>query len=42
MNWRLSGKESTGQCRRCKRLRFNPWVKKILLEKEMATDSSIA
>ena len=23
------GKESTCQCRRCKRLRFNPWVGKI-------------
>ena len=30
-----SGKESTCQCRRCKRLRFNPWVL------EMATHSSI-
>ena len=41
MNWWLSGKESTGQCRRCRRLRFNPWVKKIPLEKETATHSSI-
>ena len=24
-----SGKESTCQCRRCKRRRFNPWVRKI-------------
>ena len=29
------------QCRRCKRLRFDPWVGKIPLEKEMATHSSI-
>ena len=27
--WWLSGKESTCQCRRCRRLRFNPWVRKI-------------
>ena len=26
--WR-SGKEPTCQCRRCKRCRFNPWVRKI-------------
>ena len=25
----LSGKESTCQCRRCKRRRFNPWDGKI-------------
>ena len=25
----LSGKESTWQCRRCKRCEFNPWVEKI-------------
>ena len=25
----LSGKESTCQCRRCRRHRFNPWVGKI-------------
>ena len=25
----VSGKESTCQCRRCKRLRFDPWVRKI-------------
>ena len=24
-----SGKEHTCQCRRCKRCRFNPWVRKI-------------
>ena len=24
-----SGKESTCQCRRCKRLRFDPWINKI-------------
>ena len=27
--WWHSGKESACQCRRCKRLRFDPWVKKI-------------
>ena len=36
--WWLSGKESACQCRR---LGFNPWVRKIPLEKEMATHSSI-
>ena len=25
-----SGKESACQCRRCKRLGFNPWVRKVL------------
>ena len=25
----LSGKESTCQCRRCKRHRFDPWIEKI-------------
>ena len=34
----LGGKESTCQC---KRLKFNPWVRKIPLEKEMAIHSSI-
>ena len=39
--WR-SGKESTCQCRKCKRLRFDPWLRKIHpLEEEMATHSSI-
>ena len=28
--WWLSGKESTCQCRRCRRYRFDPWVQKIL------------
>ena len=28
LRW-LSGKESTCQCRRCRRLRFDPWVGKI-------------
>ena len=36
-----SGKESTCQCRRQNRLRFDPWVREIPLEKEMATHSSI-
>ena len=27
--WWLSDKVSTGQCRRCRRCRFNPWVGKI-------------
>ena len=35
----LSGKESACQCRRCKRRRFDPWVWKDTLEKEMATRS---
>ena len=29
------------QCRRCKRHRFNPWVRKIPLEDEMAAHPSI-
>ena len=35
--WWLSGKESTCQCRRHG---FNPWVRKLPLEKEMATHAS--
>ena len=35
-----SGKESTCQCRRCKRCRFNPWVRRTL-QRRMATHSSI-
>ena len=35
------GKESACQCKRCKRQGFHPWVRKIPLEKEMATCSSI-
>ena len=27
--WRLSNKESACQCRRCRRHRFDPWVRKI-------------
>ena len=38
LRWWLSGQESACWCRRCK---FNPWVGKIPLEKEMATHSSI-
>ena len=34
-------KEPTCQCRRHKRCKFNPWVRKIPLEKELATHSSI-
>ena len=34
----LSGKESACQC---KRLRFDPWVRKVSLKNEMATQSSI-
>jgi len=37
----LSGKESTFQCRRCTRLGFDSWVRKIPLEKKMATHSSL-
>ena len=36
-----SGKESTCQCRRCKRLGFDPWIRKIPLQEEMAAHSSI-
>ena len=36
-----SGKEPTYRCRRHKRHRFNPWVRKIFLEEGMATHSSI-
>ena len=36
-----SGKEPVCQCRRLRRHRFNPWVRKIPLEEEMATHSSI-
>jgi len=36
--WWLSGKETACQCRR---RRVNPWVRKISLEKETATQSSI-
>ena len=35
-----SGKGSKCQCRRCKRHGFSPWVRKTLLEQEMATHSS--
>ena len=35
------GKEPTSQCWRCKRCVFDPWVRKIPLEKEMATHSVI-
>ena len=37
----LSGKESACQCRRRRRLRFNPWVRKIPRRRKMATHSSI-
>ena len=36
-----SGKKPTCQCRRHKRHRFNPWVRKIPLEEDMETHSSI-
>ena len=36
-----SGKENTCQCRRQMRLGLDPWVRKISLEKEVATHSSI-
>ena len=35
-----SGKDSACQCSRCKRLRFDPWVRKIPLKEEVATHSS--
>ena len=34
--------ETACQCRRFKRLGFHPWVRKIPLEKEMATHSSLS
>ena len=37
----FSGKEPTCQCRRCRRLGFDPGVGKISLEEGMATHSSI-
>ena len=39
-----NGKELTCQCRRCRRCQrrgFDPWIRKIPLEEEMATHSSI-
>ena len=36
-----SGKEPTSQCRRHKRCRFDPWVRKVSLEESVATHSSI-
>ena len=36
-----SGKESAYQCRRPNRRRFDPWIRKIPLEKKMATHSNI-
>ena len=38
---RTCGKEPTCQCKRHKRSKFDPWVRKIPLEKEMATHFSI-
>ena len=38
LSWWLSGKESTCQCRT---RQFDPWIRKIPLEEEMATHSSI-
>ena len=32
--WWLSAKESTCQCRRCRRLGFDPWVRKIPWKRE--------
>ena len=37
----LSGKESSCQCRRRKRLGFDPWGQEGTLEKAIATHSSI-
>ena len=36
-----SGKEHACQCRRCKRLGFDPWVRNHALEEGMATYPSI-
>ena len=38
--WWLSGKESAFQCERHRRRKFDLWVGKITLEKEIATHSS--
>ena len=35
------GKEPACQCRKCRRWEFNPWVRKIPLEKEMTKHPSI-
>ena len=37
----LSDKESTYQCRRLRRRGFDPWVRKIPLEKKMASHSGV-
>ena len=37
----ISSKEPPRQCRRCKRHKFHPWVRKIPLEEGTATHSSI-
>ena len=37
----LSGKESACQCSRHKRCSFDPWVRKIPLEEDLATHSRI-
>ena len=36
-----TGKEHACQCRRCKRLGFDPWVRNHALEEGMATHPSI-
>ena len=36
-----SGKERTGQCRRCKGRGFNPWVRKIPLEEGLAIPTPV-
>ena len=36
-----SGKEAASQCRRHKRCRFDPWVRKVPLEEGVATHSHI-
>ena len=36
-----TGKESTCQCRRCKRHGCDPWILEDILEEDMATHSSI-
>ena len=39
--WYMGLPRSACQCRRYKRHSFNPWVREIPLEQEMATHSSI-
>ena len=39
--WGLSAKKKIPSAKKCRRFGLDPWVRKIPLEKEMATHSSI-